>query len=230
MDEVSAELQHESALGLCRLLSLADSALPVGGLAHSWGLEESVHQGRVNEANLDSYLSAWCEESLRLELQFVAAAHKLHANGTFASYQWEHLSDVVSAFKTNREGRQSSLRLGGRLLQLLRHQPSCDLDLPRFGHYAMVFGLAGSQLGLAELSTLVAYGNQSLTGLVSAAQRLLPVGQIAATKLNWSLKDLLVKIAMRACDSAIDEAQSFAPLLDIASMSHPYTPVRLFLT
>lgn len=234
-----------SLIALCRLLSLADSALPVGGLAHSWGLEASVQEGWVSEDHLAPYLDAWCAESLQAELCFAAAAHRLASAAAKRLDAWDELNALVSAFKTNREGRIASLRLGGRLLQLLgrvglgfpmiQGEGATDheaqpLELPDHGHYATVFGFAASLMAVPPVSALIGLANQSLTGLVSAAQRLLPIGQLAAARLVWDLKPRLVSLAVEAGAGEIDLIQSFAPHLDIAAMKHPYTPVRLFLS
>ncbi len=54
--------------------------------------------------------------------------------------------------------------------------------------YPIAFGLAGGHLGIAEEAITTAYLRQSLAGLISACQRLMPLGQIAASCMIWNLK------------------------------------------
>jgi urease accessory protein len=50
-------------------------------------------------------------------------------------------------------------------------------------HHATAFGLAGAALAFEEDRPVLAYLHQSMASLVSACQRLLPLGQTAATKI-----------------------------------------------
>ena len=83
---------------------------------------------------------------------------------------------------------------------------------------------AGEQL------VLVAFLTQNVASLISAAQRLMPLGQMAAMTIMWQIKPQLAQIAKEISASNLDQAFNFAPLSDISSMVHPYLPVRLFLS
>src|SRR3982074_2827572 len=42
------------------LLQLCDSALPIGGYSHSWGLEAAIARGRVRDpSGLESWTRSW---------------------------------------------------------------------------------------------------------------------------------------------------------------------------
>src|SRR5207245_1708515 len=48
-----------------RLLQLGDSALPIGGYSHSWGLEAAIDRGLVSDAGtLEHWIRAWLRYAL----------------------------------------------------------------------------------------------------------------------------------------------------------------------
>jgi hypothetical protein len=61
-------------ISLLRLLQLADSALPVGGSAHSYGLETLAQEGSLESENLEDFLCGYLEETAALDAAFVRRA------------------------------------------------------------------------------------------------------------------------------------------------------------
>ena len=62
-------------MNLC-LLQIADSALPISGYTHSWGLEAAIARGLVHDAeSLERWTGRWLRTSLGpLEGVLVASA------------------------------------------------------------------------------------------------------------------------------------------------------------
>jgi urease accessory protein len=236
-------------LALCQLLTLADSALPIGGLAQSFGLEQAVASGQAHPGNLRLYVESWCDESLRFEAASCAAGHRLARDAAASEddgppgKRWRELNERLSAFKIARESRVASLRLGGRFLELAK---SFTADMPSSappgacprlrswldggGHLAPAFGVVAASLGIGERAALVGFSSQSVAALVSAAQRLMPLGQKAAMELIWRMKPCLAAIASEISAAETNEILCFSPAAEAASMAHPYLPVRLFLS
>ena len=73
-----------------------------------------------------------------------------------------------------------------------------------------------------------AFLRQSAAGLVAACQKFMPLGQSHAATIQWQLYDLIDSLARERTGPA--SATAFAPLVEIASMQHPYLPVRLFIS
>jgi len=203
-------------------MQLADSAMPIGSAAHSFGLETMIAEERLTADSLPSFLNGWLEETGIVEAAFCRAAHRL------AGAEWEALNQQLSARKPAHESRTASLTLGRRFLQLfqaLEGAPGPAQD----AHYAVAFGYAARVLGIQEELATAGCLQQTVTAMVSACQRLMPLGQHLAARLLWDLKPAILAAA-RAAESAGLETAAFTPLVEIASMRHVDLTTRLFIS
>lgn len=164
---------------------------------------------------IEAFLAAYIEEAGALEVAYVRRAW----NAT----DLRELSNELSARKLARESRDASVKLGRRFADLVNGMIGhtvIESDL----HYAVAFGAAGAALGIPVNAVALAFLNQSITGLVSACQRLLPLGQSAAAKILWNLKPVIARV------SKAEEAFCFNPYLELASMRHGSIETRLFIS
>jgi len=236
-------MNNTKHMKLLWLLQLSDSALPIGAMNQSLGLENLVVEESLDTDQLEAFLNAYLCEVGGFECLFCATAYRLGANSEteFDVQQWLDLNVKFSAFKLARESRGASATLGRRFLGLVTKLSqsamlSTALESARQAeveiHHSLAFGLAGAALGIDEEATLLAYLHQTLTNLVSACQRLLPLGQNQATRMLWELKPPLAALVTQAAAQSFDvnEAACFAPLLEIGSMRHPSLATRLFIS
>jgi urease accessory protein len=97
-------------------------------------------------------------------------------------------------------------------------------------HHSVAFGYTLGVLAIDPDLTVGAFLHQCVLNTVSAAQRLLPLGQIQANSIVWDLKPAMLESVKRTRDLSFATVCSFAHLPETASMRHPCLPTRLFIS
>jgi urease accessory protein len=224
-----------------QLLHLADSALPIGSLAHSFGLESLVTEELLDAARLPEFFEVYLHEAGLVEAVFCREAWRLvnSAAEAFSPAEWLALNEKLSARKPSRESRAASAALGLHFTMavselgyfpVIAEALQASLRSRGMVHHSTAFGLTGGALGFAADSVVAAFLHQSLAGLISACQRLMPFGQREATRLLWKLKPAILRTAERSAQSTVDGVASFTPMFDWGAMEHPALATRLFIS
>lgn len=210
-----------------RAFQLADSAFPVGGYAHSFGLETLVRQGEVTKDNFGAYLRGLLEHQAGpCDQVFMLAAYDRPEEA-------EALSELYGCHRLVPEFYKGSLMMGKRVLQV-GHKLCGD---PRIGelngrevHYPVAFGALARTLGIPREDASAAFLYSLASSATSAAVRLIPLGHDAAQTVLHEALGLLPAIYLEYGQTEPEDAWQFSPELDVAGIEHETLYTRLFLS
>ncbi len=223
---------------LYRLLAWLSPAFPVGGYSYSHGIETAVEEGRLRDRE---GLVAWTATVLRhgdgwSDAVLLARGHEAAAAGDRAA--WEGLRRFGSALaptaelalETRAQGEafaRASLASwpdpGGRMAALVAVEPGGPA-LP----YPLAVAAVGALHGVPLALLLPAYLQAFAANLVSAAVRLVPLGQTDGQRATAALEPVVAGVAAAALATPLDELGTATPALDILSMRHETQRTRLF--
>lgn len=223
---------------MLRLLHLCDSLFPIGSFAHSDGLEAAAVNGEVTgAATLGSWMEATLTDTLgRYEGVMVALAGRRYLAGDWAGL--DQLDQEGHALRPSSTARQASCAMGKRLLkswQALHPSPELDRLIAgpgalRRGTLPVGFGVACAAAGIAEREAVAGYFYTRLAATISAAMRLIAIGQGEAHALLTQCLarvPAVVDMVGRRADAG-ESPSTFAPALDLALMGQQYCRSRLF--
>jgi urease accessory protein len=229
--------QLDEEMRQLRLLQLADSALPIGALAHSFGVETLASSELLSPKDLPAFVQGYLQEAGTMQAVFCRAGFRAAVG--FSRARWIEINEQLGALKPARESRVGEAALGRRFLMtvialgdfpLLHEALDIAQQTGTFVQHSPAFGLAGAVLAFAEERAVLAYLHQLTASLVSAFQRLMPVGQNQAMRLLWEMKPAIVEAVERSRTRELEQVTCFMPLLDWGAMEHPALPTRLFIS
>lgn len=220
-------------------LRLADSFLPVGAYTASYGLEQFVQNGRVEDGDdLEALLETYLRRQIGPgELVALRAAHTSALAGDVAAVR--AADQRLTAVTLAAEFRDSAEQSGNRLLSLQRDLRDDDLldryaerveagDAP--GNYPVVLGVTTALAGIDERDACLVACHGFVTGLLGAAQRLLSLGHTDAQRILDALGPAIRAAVDDSADRSLDELSQFAPLVDVLAADHERAQRRLFVS
>jgi urease accessory protein len=231
MIDVARSEFAESPAWLVPLLRFTSPSLPIGAYAYSRGLEYAVEVGWVHDR--DS-AAAWVlgllqHTATRLEAPIFLRlwAAFMREDGEAA----EHWNARLLASRESAELRLEDTQLGAALARLLLAQGVTQAQ-PWAARsdtcYATLFALCTAALGVPELAALSAYLWALCESQVSAALRLVPLGQTAAQTILGQITAALPACLREAAQLSDEQLGASAAGLAIASALHETQYTRLF--
>ncbi len=225
-----------NTLALLNGFRFIDSFFPSGGYAYSSGLEAAVQGGAVRDS---AQLARYVEDLLRggigrREAVAVAVAHKASMTGKFQPALT--IDSGLEAMKMGRESRLASRQMGRQIIKVSAEQIHDNRLLRDFrtaieegrtpGHFPVSIGMTLAACGWSRQDTVAAYLYQTAQGFVSAAMKLLPVGQQEGQQLLAQWGPLIADFSRTAKPQA--GLVSWSPVQDIYAMRHARLESRLF--
>ena len=221
------------------LLQAGDSFFPTGSYAHSFGLEGLVQEGVVRDrATLHRFVFLSALPALR-HTELPLAAHAWRALG---APDWRAVGELCvlsSALRSAREARLASENIGRQRAELaasLHASPLAQEFLRRaaaenWPHAAAVSAaLEGRVFGAPLHAVLAGVCYASLGSLLSAAMKLLRLGQNGAQSLLTEALAATPPLLAAAESTPLDEIGWFNPWLDIAAARHETADARMFIS
>jgi urease accessory protein len=225
-----------NTLSLLKGLRFVDSFFPSGGYAFSSGLEAAVQGGAIRNAEeLSRYVVELITTGIG-EREAVAAgfAHDACVSGVMGlAFDSDR---ELEAMKLGSESRLASRQMGRQVMRLAVDQGTKCPFLEEFlaaveteqtpGHLAVTLGMTLAASGWSKEDSIAAFLHQTATGYVSAAMKLLPVGQKEGQRLIDSWLDVIQQVSRGAAQQQV--LRSWSPVQDIYAMRHSRLESRLF--
>ncbi len=224
-------------MNLC-LLQIADSALPISGYTHSWGLEGAIARGLVHDPeSLERWTRSWLRASLGpLEGVLVASACKAARAGRAA--ELAALNGIAQASIAPPSTRSASREMGEQLLALastwawsagrLQEFTTPPAETQRGWHHPVAFGLLGALAGATPHDVLTAYLHQAALGMIGAGVRAIPVGHTHGQQVLAYLQDEVRGLVAILCDREPETAGAGGPFHEILCDEQTKLYARMF--
>jgi len=226
---------------LLSLLQLSDPALPIGGYAHSAGLETYVQAGVVRDP---ATAGEFVREMLQVNLHYTDAALLALSHRAVIEKDWQRLAQLdrlCESVKIPKEIRQASTKLGTRLLKIVRGsgmvpahsggiaETPGSIPAP-LRHYPVIFGYCAAALNIPLEDALTGYYYNAAAGMVTNCVKLIPIGQQDGQELLFSLQPLIGELTSRSLTPDEGLIGLCCTGFDIRCMQHEKLYSRLYMS
>jgi urease accessory protein len=223
---------------LLRLLAWLSPAFPTGGFAYSHGIEWAVEAGDITD---ETTLRDWLADVLahgagRGDAILLYHAHRAADDANALA----EIAEMAQAAAPCRERRKETLDQGTAFLLAvaawehpMRQRPLSRIAGEGRGEgeavaYPVAVGCLAGQHNIDAHAACCGYLQAFAANLISAAVRLVPLGQSAGLRVLAALEPTILAVAADAAGSSLDDLGGCAFRSDLAAMRHETQYTRLF--
>lgn len=213
---------------LLHLLTWLSPAFPTGAFAYSHGLEWAVETRDVSD---EPSAATWVEDGLRHGAGWSDAILLRHAHRARDTAALAELSALAAAAQPAAERRTETLAQGTAFALAARVWGAPLLAaLPGRVAYPVAVGALAAAHAVPEDDATAGLLHAFAANLISAAVRLVPLGQTAGLRILAGLAPAIAEVAAGTKDATLDDIGGACFRSDIAAMRHETQYTRLFRT
>lgn len=233
-ERARSDLTEREAASLYRLMTWLSPAFPVGGFSYSSGIEWAVEAADVRDAaTLQDWLAAMLTDGSGFcDGVFLAQAHR--AAEAADEIALKEVAELAAAFVPSRERQLETSAQGRAFVEIARTAWNCDgLEATLAACdgaivYPVAVGIVGAMHGIPLRPLLHAFLHAVTSNWISAASRLVPLGQTDSQRVLAALESVVAATAARAAVASLDDLGSATFRADLAGLRHETQYTRLF--
>ena len=218
--------------GLVRLMTWLSPSFPVGAYSYSHGLDWVVESRAVTDAiqltdwigGLLNHASGWSDAVLFAQAWRAADAGDVE--------RIAGITELAEALAPARERHLETMAQGEAFLKASSAWPdalsTALAERRERVAYPIAVAMKAAAHNIALDDALAAYLHGFAANLVSAAVRLVPLGQTDGLRALAALEPIILAVAARAAAAGLDDIGGSGFASDIASMKHETQYTRLF--
>jgi len=215
---------------LLRLLAWLSPGFPTGGYAYSHGLEWAVETGEVHDGET---LRRWIEDLLHHGAGWSDAILLRHAHAAAADI--EALTEVAELALAAVPCRERFFEMIGQGNAFAAAAASWNpLVLTKVAErvgdvpYSVAVGALAGAHGIAADAACAGLLQAFVANLISAAVRLVPLGQSAGLAVLAALQPVIIAVTGESASASLDDLGGACFRADLAAMHHETQYTRLF--
>ena len=196
-------------------------AFPIGAFAYSHGLEWAIDKDHVsNGEKLQKWITDLLEYgSLRTDAIFISLILRGHDAKKMNELSMALCPAGERLMETKFQGSAFA-----KVIEDVWQQDIGELSLP------IAVALAAKNQSIEQDLILPAYLHAFCSNLISAAIRLIPIGQTEGQRIMLELYTTISDLVQTASESEIDDLNSACFFSDVSAMEHEYLQPRIFKT